>query len=66
MGDNSNIDNFVGTNGNQFLSINITYLFYTFSKENTRKIMLNNVLENSALKKDHNRVDMISWQGVYI
>jgi hypothetical protein len=64
MGDNSNIDNFVGSNGNQFLSINITYLFYTFSKENTRKIMLNNVLENSALKKDHNRVDMISWQRV--
>jgi hypothetical protein len=60
MGDNSNIDNFVGSNGNQFLSINITYLFYTFSKENTRKIMLNKVLENSALKKDHNRVDMIS------
>jgi hypothetical protein len=66
MGDNSNIDNFVGTNGNQFLSINITYLFYTFSKENTRKIMLNNVLENSALKKGNNIVDMISWQGVYI
>jgi hypothetical protein len=66
MGDNSNIDNFVGSNGNQFLSINITYLFYTFSKENTRKIMLNNVLENSALKKGNNIVDMISWQGVYI